>query len=87
MMDTQTEGMSIEVKKITLVEIGVIASLIASIGTGIFTIGVLYGEVRENTRFRTISTRDQVEMREDIAEIKANVGFLAEQAREQRMKK
>lgn len=84
-MDTE-EGISLAMNKITLVEAGVIVSLVASIGTVVFTTGVLYGEVRENTRFRSASTQTQVEMREDIADIKANVNFLTEQAREQRQR-
>jgi hypothetical protein len=84
--ENQGEGITFGVKNITLVEVGVIVSLIASIGTGVFTMGVLYGEVRENTRFRSASAQTQVEMREDIADIKANVNFLTEQAREQRQR-
>ena len=82
----EPEGIAISVKKITLVEVGVIVSLIASIGTGIFTMGYLYGQVSENTAFRKTAMVEQTRMREDIAEIKAGISFLTEQAREQRMK-
>lgn len=85
-MSGKNEGITVDVSKITLVEVGVIVSLLASIGTGVFTMGVLYGEVRENTRYRQSSTATQIEMREDIADIKANVNFLTEQAREQRQR-
>lgn len=81
---TEEEGIAIDVKKITLVEVGVIVSLIASIGTGIFTMGFLYGQVVENTAFRKATMIENREIREDIAEIKTGIGFLTEQAREQR---
>jgi len=70
--------------KLTLTEIGVIISLLTSASLAVFTLGVLYGQVQTNTS-RVTKVEDKVDrMTSDLAEIKANVEFLAELAREQR---
>lgn len=55
------------------------AFVISLLGTA-FSVGVIYGQVQQNTR--DIRRLDGVP--EDVAEIKANVSFLTELAREQR---
>lgn len=71
-------------KSLTLTEIGVIVSLLTSSGVGIFTLGVVYGQVESNTaRLNVIEPKvDGVVAR--IERIDANVSFLAELAKEER---
>ena len=70
--------------KLTLTEIGLIISLVLSGFTAAFTFGVIYGEVRENTRFREASQRDITTMKEDIASIKTSVQHLVDSTKEDR---
>ena len=70
--------------KLTITEIGVILSLLLSVITGAFTFGVMYGEVRENTRFREQSQRDITMMKEDISSIKTSVQHLVDAQKEDR---
>lgn len=66
--------------KLTLSEwLAAAAFVISLLGTA-FSVGVIYGQVQQNTR--DIRRLDGVP--EDVAEIKANVSFLTELAREQR---
>ena len=66
--------------KLTLAEWISIAALSISILSGAFTLGVVYGQVQRNT-----SDIDELKhLPADVAEIKANVAFLTELAREQR---
>jgi len=71
-------------RALTLTEIGVIVSLLSTAAMGVFTLGVLYGQVQQNTaRIEVIEPKvDQIESR--IERIDANVAFLAELAREER---
>lgn len=69
-------------RKLTLTEIGVIASLAISTASGIFTLGVVYGQVQRNT-----ADIDQIkpkvdDMRERVARIDEGVRFLTERSRE-----
>jgi hypothetical protein len=65
---------------LTIAEIGVIVSLLCSVGSLIFTGGVIYGDVQRNTeRLRIIEPKvDAISGR--IERIDANVQFLTEQA-------
>lgn len=71
-------------KSLTLTEIGVIVSLLTSSGVGIFTLGVVYGQVQNNSdRLNVIEPKvDGVVAR--IERIDANVVFLTELAKEDR---
>lgn len=82
--DTSAEQLQEFRGKLTLAEIGVIASLLISLVTGAFTFGVLYGQVQENTKFRLTAQADMTEMREDIASIKTYVQYLVDRDKEQR---
>ena len=71
-------------QSLTLTEIGVIVSLLISAGVFVFTTGVFYGQVGDNTqdiaelklKVEAISTK--------IERIDANVEFLAGLAKEER---
>jgi hypothetical protein len=70
--------------KLTLTEIGVIVSLLSSAALAVFTLGVVYAQVQSTTQ-RVAKVEDKSDrMATDLAEIKANVEFLAELAHEQR---
>lgn len=71
-------------RSLTIAELGVIVSLICSLGSLLFTAGIIYGDVQRNTeRLRVLEPKvDAVSAR--IERIDANVQFLAEQARESR---
>lgn len=65
--------------KLTLTEIGVIVSLLSSIGIGIFTLGVVYGQVQRNTAdIATIKPKVEATA-ERIERIDANVEWLRQQ--------
>ena len=71
-------------ESLTLTDIGVIVSLLTSAGVGVFTLGVMYGQVESNS-----ARLDVVEPKVDgvvsrIERIDANVSFLAELAKEER---
>ena len=67
-------------RKLTLTEIGVIVSLLASTGPGIFSAGILYGQVQRNTADIEQMKPTVDDMRERVARIDENVKFLAAQA-------
>jgi len=71
-------------KSLTLTEIGVIVSLLTSSRVGVFTLGVVYGQVQNNSdRLNAIEPKvDGVVAR--IERIDANVAFLTELAKEDR---
>lgn len=73
--------------KLTLTEIGVIISMLTSVGIGIFTLGVVYAQVQQNTReIGTIKPKvEGIEKR--VERIDANVEFLTELAREDRARR
>lgn len=63
-------------KKLTLTEIGVIASLLTSICVAVFTLGVVYGQVQRNTAdIATIKPKVEATA-ERIERIDANVEWL-----------
>lgn len=66
-------------RKLTLTEIGVILSLLISVGGLIFTAGTLYGQVKNNTiRIDKIEPKvDAIEQR--IERIDTNVEWLRQQ--------
>lgn len=71
-------------KSLTLTEIGVIVSLLTSSGVGVFTLGVIYGQVGNNTT-RIDAIEPKVEgVVARIERIDANVEFLTELAKEDR---
>jgi hypothetical protein len=72
--------------KLTLAEVGVIASLMISVVTGGFTFGVLYGQVTENTKFRESSQLELKRQGEDIAAIKTSVQYLVDRDKEHRLR-
>jgi tetrahydromethanopterin S-methyltransferase subunit G len=74
-------------RSITIAELGVIVSLICSIGSLLFTAGIIYGDVQRQTD-RIDRIEPKVEMLSArIERIDANVSFLAEAAREARAAK
>ena len=70
-------------QKITLTELGVIASLFISTASGVFMLGVVYADVNRNTD----DIAELQPLTRDVAEIKANVEFLSDLAREDRHRK
>ena len=68
--------------KLTFTEWLAILSFVMSAGAVIFTGGVMYGQVQRNQE----DIRELQPLKEDMAEVKANVGFLVELAREERRK-
>lgn len=73
-------------QKLTLTEVGVIASIITSILVGTFSVGVFYGQVQDNTEDIAEIKPKVEETEKRIERIDANVSFLAELARENRAK-
>lgn len=71
-------------RSITIAELGVIVSLICSIGSLLFTAGIIYGDVQRQTERINIIEPKVETLGARIERIDANVSFLAEQAREQR---
>ena len=74
-------------QSLTLTEIGVIISLLISSGVGVFTLGVVYGDVQSNKdRLAKIEPRvDTIAAK--IERIDANVEFLAGLAKEERARR
>jgi hypothetical protein len=71
-------------RSLTIAELGVIISLVCSVGSLLFTAGVVYGDVQRQTeRINLIEPKVET-LGARIERIDANVSFLAEQAREQR---
>lgn len=71
-------------RSLTIAELGVIISLICSIGSLLFTAGIIYGDVQRQTdRLNVIEPKVET-LGARIERIDANVSFLAEQAREAR---
>ena len=74
-------------RSLTIAELGVIISLICSIGSLLFTAGIIYGDVQRQTdRLDVIEPKVET-LGARIERIDANVTFLAEQAREARSRK
>lgn len=84
---TLREDLQIVEKKMTWAEWGVIISLIGTTVTGGFTAGVLYGQVAQNSEDIDVLQKKTDQMTSDVAEIKANVRFLADLAREERSRR
>lgn len=68
-----------------------VAAFLFSLGTAIFTGGVLYGQVQaQGSRISTLEVHDSSttaqmsDLKVSLAEIRANVQFLADRAREDR---
>jgi hypothetical protein len=71
-------------RSITLAEVGVIISLISTIGVAIFTLGVVYGDVRRNSADIAVIKPKVEDNAKALQRIDANVGFLKELAVEER---
>lgn len=74
-----------EVKaKLNLTEVGVIISLICSFTVAVFTAGIMYAQVQNNTdRIEDMEPKvDKIELR--LERIDANLQFLSDLAREER---
>jgi len=86
--DSITEGDAKQMKRaLTLTEIGVIFSLLSSAAVGVFSLGVVYAEVRTATA-RLDKIEPKVDETEDsIQRIDANVQFLIDLAREERSRR
>ena len=67
-------------KQITLADVGVIFSLFASVTTGSFVFGVMYGDVAENTKFREAAMEDMSRQREDLASIRTSIEYLVKES-------
>lgn len=74
-------------RSLTLTELGVIVSLVSTAGLGIFSLGVMYGQVQDNVKdIAEIKPKvNSIESR--VERIDANVAFLAELAKEDRNRK
>lgn len=70
--------------KLTLTDIGVIFSILASVITGAFVFGVLYGQVAENTKFRVEASKELVDQGKDLASIKTSVDYIVKTIDENR---
>lgn len=71
-------------RSLNLTEIGVIVSLVSSVGMGIFTLGVVYGQVQSNTA-QIAEIKPKVEdVQGRVERIDANVEFLTQLAKEER---
>lgn len=78
---------TVDKAKLTLTEIGVIVSMLTSIGVGIFTLGVVYAQVQQNTR-EIGAIKPKVEgIEKKVERIDANVEFLTDLAREERSRR
>lgn len=71
-------------KSLTLTEVGVIFSIGLSAITGVFTLGVIYGQVQQNSSdIKEIKPKvEDITVR--LERIDTNVEYLTEQAREAR---
>lgn len=83
-MPTQAENMEKVTRSLTIAELGVIISLVCSVGSLLFTAGIVYGDVQRNTDRIAILEPKVDAVSAKIERIDANVQFLAEQARERR---
>lgn len=84
-MSNEPQGMTATVRRsLTIAELGVIVSLVCSVGSLLFTAGIIYGDVQRNTdRIGILEPKvDQANAR--IERIDANVQFLVEQVRDNR---
>lgn len=66
-------------RSITIAELGVIISLICSVGSLLFTAGVVYGDVQRNTK----DIDEMKPLGERVAKIEAGVEFLVEEKRKE----
>lgn len=71
-----------EVKRsLNLTEIGVIVSLVSTFAMGVFTLGVMYGQVQKNSDdIKDIKPKVE-DVRLRVERIDANVAFLVERQR------
>jgi hypothetical protein len=74
-------------RSITLAEVGVIISLICTIGMGVFTLGVVYGDVRRNSADISMMKPKVTENEKALQRIEANVAFLTQLAVEERARR
>jgi len=74
------------VDKVTRAELIAIASLVITLAALIFNIGVVYQSVQDHERRIIAEEAKTDDLVPRVERIDANVTFLAEQAREQRMK-
>lgn len=72
--------------KVTRAELIAIASLVITLAALIFNIGVVYQSVQDHERRIIAEEAKTDDLVPRVERIDANVTFLAEQAREQRMK-
>lgn len=82
----QTQEGTIVVDKVTRAELIAIASLVITLAALIFNIGVVYQTVQQHEQRLREEERKSDDLIPRVERIDANVTFLAEQAREQRMK-
>lgn len=85
MTGQHAEG-AIVVDKVTRAELIAIASLVITLAALIFNIGVVYQTVQDHERRIVAEEAKTDDLVPRVERIDANVTFLAEQAREQRMK-
>lgn len=84
-MQTGVEGnMDKVARSLTIAEIGVIVSLFCSIGSLLFTAGIIYGDVQRNSERIDILEPKVDRANGRIERIDANVQFLVDQYRQQR---
>ena len=83
---TNTAEGAIVVDKVTRAELIAIASLVITLAALIFNIGVVYQTVQDHERRIRAEEAKSEALIPRVEHIDANVSFLAEQAREQRMK-
>lgn len=85
-MTGQAAQGAIVVDKVTRAELIAIASLVITLSALIFNIGVVYQTVQDHERRIVLEEAQTDNLIPRVERIDANVTFLAEQAREQRMR-
>lgn len=68
-------------RSLTIAELGVIVSLVCSVGSLLFTAGILYGDVQRNTR----DIQELKPLAERVAKIETGVDYLVGEARERKL--
>lgn len=85
-MDTQETIAEVRAT-LTLTELGVIVSLVTSAVVGVFSLGVVYAQVNQNTADIADMEPKVEDNQKRLERIDANVEFLTELAREERAAK
>lgn len=77
-MTTAQESIQEVKTKLTLTEVGVIFSIASSLAVGIFTLGIYFGQVSDNTREIGELKRQNTETIDRLARIETKVDIILE---------